>query len=216
MNNLDYEKFVTVLQNQADFGVVSFSPEQIEQFWAYYQLVLKWNPFLHLTTITNPADFALYNILEAAFALSQLSATVTTIFDIGAGAGIPGVPISILRPQFPINLVEANKKKSIFLKEAASSLSLTATKVLNQRFEELPVLPATACLVSRALDDLPKLIPALMNFGLAGQQMILLGNAELFDKAIPFIPPNWQRSILSIPKSQNRYVISFLNSSSST
>ncbi len=210
MNSKTYQLFTAELQSHLEFWPEGFSKEQIEQFFAYYQLVLKWNPHLHLTTITEPVDFAIYNILESAFALQHIQPSIPEIYDIGTGAGIPGIPIAILRPNLTVNLTDANKKKAIFLKEASSALALSTTRVLNQRFEDFPPIPENACLLSRALDDLPKLIPALMRLGTQGRQILLLGNEELLSKAAPHIPENWLRTRISIPKSQNRYLISFL------
>ena len=210
MNSETYQLFTTELQNHLEFWPEGFSWAQIEKFFAYYQLVLKWNPHLHLTTITEPADFAIYNILESAFALRHIHPEVNEIYDIGTGAGIPGIPISILRPSFTINLTDANKKKTIFLKETSSALTLPNVRVINQRFEDFHAIPESICLLSRALDDLPKLTPALMRLGSQGKQIILLGNENLFTTASLYIPQNWARNCIPVPKSKNRYLMSFL------
>lgn len=210
MNSETYQLFTTELQSHLEYWPEGFSEEQIEKFFAYYQLVLKWNPHLHLTTITEPADFAIYNILESAFALKHIHPGISEIYDIGTGAGIPGIPISILRPTFTVNLTDANRKKTIFLKETVNVLKLPTSRVINQRFEDFPSIPENACLLSRALDNLPKLTPALIQLGLQGKQIILLGNEELFTKANPYLPQNWSQTCISIPKSKNRYLISFL------
>lgn len=194
------------------FQLQEFSKSQIETFCRYYELVLKWNPLLHLTTLSSPVDFAERHILESAFAVPHLIPPIRQVMDIGSGCGTPGVPIAILRPDLTINLVETSKKKAIFLKEVAGTLGIKNLNVLNQRFEEIRNLSRDFCLTSRALDEMNRLLPKLIKLGLSGSQILFWGNRELLEIVPMYLPPEWNCLSSVIPQSKNRLLISLLRS----
>ena len=68
----------------------------------------------------------------------------------------------MLRPDLPVNLVESNRKKAIFLKEAVSALQISNLRVINQRFEEINDTTESDCVVTRALDGMHGLLPVIL------------------------------------------------------
>lgn len=197
----------SVTKNEAFFFRL-FSEKELELFCRYFDLVLKWNPQLHLTTITTPQEFAERHLLEPAFASQKLSDTIKEILDIGSGAGIPGVPLAILRPDLIVLLVEANKKKAIFLKEVKDELNLENLQILNQRFESVNTIMPSTCVTTRALDSLIKLTPQILKLGGAATQMLFLGSSTLLDVIQMYPLPEWNLSTFLIPQTENRLVIS--------
>lgn len=189
-----------------------FTELEIDLFCRYFQLVLKWNDLLHLTTITAPQDFAKHHIFEAAFALQNIHPIIQRIWDIGSGAGIPGVPFAILRPDLSVSLIESNKKKAIFLKEVKFELGIHNLQILNERFEKIQPAGLTDCITSRALDDLCALMPAILEFGQASAQFLFFGTESLLAAIQPQIPALWHISPLLIPQSHHRLTISLSRS----
>ena len=185
-----------------------FSATEIDLFCRYYQLVLKWNELLHLTTITSPSDFAERHLLESAFALQRLLPSIQQVWDIGSGAGIPGIPFAILRPELSINLIEASKKKAIFLKEVKFELGISNLQVFNQRFERISGIGHDTCITSRALDGISRMIPEILNFGQNATQFLLFGTDNLHQITQPYIPPEWKLSLIPIFRSNNRLLLS--------
>lgn len=185
-----------------------FSDAENNLFYRYYQLVLKWNDRLHLTTITSPSEFAERHLLESAFALQHLLPTIQQVWDIGSGAGIPGIPFAILRPDLAVNLIESNKKKAIFLKEVKFELKIHNLQIFNQRFEEVKGVVANAGVTTRALDDLSRLTPKILKFGQPGSQFLFLGNEQLLEIIQMSLLLDWNVSSFSIPDSHTRRVIS--------
>ena len=207
MHLASLNQFQKALSQSSLFYPLGFTKGQIEDFRTYYQTVLQWNNRLHLTTLTSPTDFATRHILESAFATLYLQTSIRQIVDIGSGCGIPGIPIAILRPDLVITLVEASKKKAIFLKEVAWLLELKNLKVSNRRFEAIQKLDSDVCITSRALDDLSQLLPRIIALGLFGRQQLLFGNDELIVRVQLHIPSGWRLASNSIPLSINRVLV---------
>jgi len=189
-----------------------FSTTEIQRFSLYYQLVLKWNDRLHLTTIIQPSAFAERHIFESVFAQRHLLPGIRKIWDFGSGLGIPGIPIAILRPELSITLVEANQKKAIFLKEVADNLQLTNTAILNQRFESIREIEPESCVTVRAIEQMSRLMPKILAIGHTSVQFLLFGGNETETVILKLLPPNRLMQSYLIPFSQNRFLISLIRS----
>src|ERR1044071_3066172 len=107
VNNSSINLLEKILREKGRFDGAPFSESEIRSLLLYFELVLKWNPRLHLTTLVDPQQFFQFHILESDFAASLLLPSVTRLWDLGSGLGIPGIPIAILRPDLPVHLVEA-------------------------------------------------------------------------------------------------------------
>src|SRR5436190_19106424 len=113
----------------------SLSPEQLDQLESHYELLLRWNAKLNLTRIDSVEEAARLHYCESLFLGRNLPAGPLWIVDIGSGAGFPGIPIAILRPDCSVTLVESHKRKGVFLSEAVRNL--TNVKVITDRAENL-------------------------------------------------------------------------------
>jgi 16S rRNA (guanine(527)-N(7))-methyltransferase RsmG len=98
------------------------SDKQIAQLQAHYDLLVKWNAKLNLTRIESPERAELLHYCESLYLGASLPAGPLNIADIGTGAGFPGIPIAILRPESQITLVESHQRKAVFLREATREL----------------------------------------------------------------------------------------------
>jgi 16S rRNA (guanine527-N7)-methyltransferase len=174
----DFESIQNYLLPCQSLGDLSFSTNEIARLSRYYELVLKWNAKIPLTTIVEPQEFAERHIFEAAFLRQHFSAAVREVWDLGTGLGVPGLVISILCPFLRIKLVESNRKKCYFLEEAAFQLGLPSVKVLNQRIENLEAPDQTVCLTGRAIDGMESLLPRLVKLGVTAGQTLILGTIE--------------------------------------
>lgn len=117
------------------FGV-KISETQLEQFQQYMELLIEWNEKLNLTAITEPAE-----IVEKHFAdsLTVLSACKikegAKLLDVGTGAGFPGVPLKIVRPDLKVTLLDGANKRLRFLGEVCAALCIECER-LHKRAEE--------------------------------------------------------------------------------
>ena len=107
---------VNEFQSMLEEKGISLSPEQLNQFERYYELLVEWNEKMNLTAITEKEDVYLkhfYDSISAAFYVDFTE--VTTLCDVGAGAGFPSIPLKICFPHLHISIVDSLNKRITFL-----------------------------------------------------------------------------------------------------
>jgi len=153
-----------LIEEAAKIGV-ALAPEQVEKFAAYMRLLLEWNKKFNLTAVTGERDIILKHFIDslsvvrliggvkAAGACGIVNMTpfakgehggankkneseAMTVIDVGTGAGFPGVPIKIAKPDIELTLLEATKKKAAFLTELIKELGLEKVSAVCARAEE--------------------------------------------------------------------------------
>lgn len=172
-------------------GVCPLSDEQIEQLEQHYQLLIRWNRVLNLTTVRKPEEIVTRHYCESLFLGTHLPSGSFALADIGSGAGFPGIPVAILRPECSITLIESHQRKAVFLKESGRMSS--NVRVLARRAED--VAERFNWAVSRAVKYSE--IRAVLT-KLAGSVALLAGEAEL-----PGI--NWH-SRIPVPWGERRFL----------
>jgi 16S rRNA (guanine527-N7)-methyltransferase len=90
---------------------------------------------MNLTSVKDPAEIVQMHYCESLFLGTQLPPNSLSIVDVGSGAGFPGIPLAILRPDFQVALVESNQRKSVFLRE--TTRQLPNVRVIPQRAEQV-------------------------------------------------------------------------------
>lgn len=96
---------------------LAVAPGTAQRLWDYAQQLLKWNQKVNLTAITAPAEVVEKHLLDSLAVLPELG-EATTLLDLGAGAGLPGIPLAIARPGLQVVLADAVGKKVAFMKSA--------------------------------------------------------------------------------------------------
>src|ERR1700692_4256730 len=113
----------------------ALTPQQLTLLEEHYRLLLRWNKKINLTRITSLQDAVRYHYCESLYLATRLPEGALRIVDIGSGAGFPGIPVAIYRPECTIDLVESHQRKAVFLREAARGL--TNVRVLARRAQEV-------------------------------------------------------------------------------
>lgn len=116
-------------------NLVSLDEKQSAQFERYYQLLKEWNEKFNLTAITEREDVYLLHFYDSLLVADHIE-NEATLIDVGTGAGFPGIPLKIARPDLKVTLLEATDKKCHFLKKVIDELKLTEIEVINARAEE--------------------------------------------------------------------------------
>lgn len=149
---------------------------QQDQFLTYLDLLLQWNRRMNLSALRSPAEIIVRHFLESLLLLPHLPET-GRLLDIGSGAGFPGLPLKIARPDLTIDLAEATAKKSSFLKEAVRRLGLSGITVLpiflGQASPALTPDPPWNMFVSRGV-NLKVVLKAVEPYWGPGQPLFLL------------------------------------------
>src|SRR5437660_8955825 len=130
------EQFGRALHEHApEFGM-DLEPSRIKRLSDYYELMLKWNPRLHLVAPCSPREFAVRHALESLTLLKHLPVNAR-VADVGSGGGLPIIPCLLVRDDLTAILVESSHKKIVFLREAVRQIKPSArVRLLAQRFEE--------------------------------------------------------------------------------
>jgi 16S rRNA (guanine527-N7)-methyltransferase len=147
--------FKEILSKSAYEADLLLSEDSVQKFVLYYKELLDWNIKISLTTITEPADAAIKHFLDSIIVLKYEHLSGSLI-DIGSGAGFPGIPLKIMRPELNVVLVESVRKKANFLKQIIRLLKLEGIEVYNGRIEFFDRHAAFDYAVSRAFSELGK------------------------------------------------------------
>lgn len=133
-------------------GLKALSPEAAARFATYLTLILKWNSKLNLTAIREPEAIIRRHFIEC-IQCAQALPNGPTLLDFGSGAGLPGIPIAICRPEISVTLGESQRKKAAFLRETLRSLELNG-EIFDGRIEELPPTRHFSIVTLRAVDKM--------------------------------------------------------------
>lgn len=140
----------------------------------YLELIMKWNARINLTAIREPEEIVQRHFGESLFVGAQLG-KCETLMDYGSGAGFPGIPMQLLRPEVQVTLAESNRKKAAFLSEVVRSLDLR-TEVWAGRVEAMPAEWQFDVVAIRAVDRMER---AVAEAGIrAGNRMLIVGMAS--------------------------------------
>lgn len=124
-----------LVSSAAEYGI-TVSPEQAEQFQTYLELLTEWNEKMNLTAIREPKEVAEKHFLDSLLLLKYVDfPRGAGLIDVGTGAGFPGVPLLILRPDLRLTLLDGLNKRLLFLEALLRELSLGA-ELVHARAEE--------------------------------------------------------------------------------
>ena len=136
---------------------IPYSGGQIEAFLLYLAELKKWNRAYSLTALKTDADIVIKHFLDSLLFLKVLPLYVKSIADVGSGAGFPGIPLKIIRPDIEIVLIEPVQKKALFLEHMQRQLKVGGLSVRNCRIEDMHDLLVDAA-VTRALFSVAEFI----------------------------------------------------------
>lgn len=151
----------------------------------YLEVLLEWNARTNLTAIRDPEEIVRRHFGESLFLATHVSGGLSTgaeVLDFGSGAGFPGLPLQLYRPDLRVFLAESQNKKSAFLREVARTLGVKAT-VWPRRVEQLPTDQQFALVTLRAVDRMDDAATEAKQRLAPGGRIALLGTV---DEEAPF------------------------------
>jgi 16S rRNA (guanine527-N7)-methyltransferase len=107
---------------------------QLDQLDRHYQLLESWNRRLNLTRIKDLVEVARFHYCESLFVSTVLPSGYLKVGDFGSGAGFPGIPLAVIRPDVEMFLIESDQRKAVFLREATRDLR--NIRVLATRYQK--------------------------------------------------------------------------------
>jgi 16S rRNA (guanine527-N7)-methyltransferase len=175
------------------------------KFQAYLDLLMRWNERMNLTAIRNPDDILSRHFVESIACAQSLPQEISTLLDFGSGAGFPGIPIALCRPDIAVTLAESQSKKSAFLREALRSVGIEG-RVFTGRAESIG--QTFDCVTLRAVDRMESAIRAAarMVSGRGFLALMVTGRETLASQAAVGDDFAWGDPLL-IPLSTDRVVL---------
>jgi len=150
---MDAARLAKIREGAAQMGV-RLGPDQLKQLGRHVDLMLKWNRSVNLTAITDPDEVAEKHVLDSLAVVPLLPSG--SLLDAGTGAGFPGIPVAIARPDLEVVLVDSVQKKVAFLKSVLAELRLPGARAVAVRLRGDPAaehLPRVRAAVSRAVAE---------------------------------------------------------------
>lgn len=149
------------------------SRETYERFIIYMRLLLEWNEKINLTAITEPEAIFLKHFADS-ISIFQLKEThsAKTVIDVGTGAGFPGLPMKIIKPEINLTLLDPLNKRLNFLKDVVSQTGLDQVSFIHGRAEDVSRETSQRDSYDLAVSRAVALLPTLMEY------------------CLPFVAPN--------------------------
>ena len=156
----------------------------------YLALLVRWNRTYNLTAVRDPRQMVTRHLLDS-LALAPHLDGVSSLADLGTGAGLPGIPLAIARPALRVALVESNGKKARFLRQAVRSLGLENAAVHECRAEALELPGQFDAITARALATLADIVAVGGHLLRPGGRLLALKGARP-DAEIAALPDGWR------------------------
>lgn len=127
---------------------ITLSGAAITQLATYLTLLERWNRAYNLTAVRDPEAMVIRHLLDSLSILPWVQGA--RVLDVGSGAGLPGIPLAIARPEYEFYLLDSNGKRTRFMIQAAAELQLANVNVVRSRIEDYQPLALFNSIVSRA------------------------------------------------------------------
>lgn len=190
----------------SDFRI-TVDDRQILLIQRYMKILRHWNEKLNLTAIRDPLEILHRHFCESMYGAVSVPIESGRLADIGSGAGFPGIPLKILRPELELLVVESNIKKGTFLAEVIRELELTNSRVLINRYEELSEdLAPLDYVCSRAVGEFGPFLEWASSEELSARRVVLWIGGRDLEQARKAPPWEWQEPI-TVPQSLRRYLL---------
>lgn len=135
---------------------LKLSDQVIDQLMTYLNLVEKWNRVYNLTAIRERDEMIKLHFLDSLSILKHVH--VKNILDVGSGAGFPGIVLAITKPELKVTVMDSVNKKTTFMQQVKSELSLTNLDVVNSRVEDYQPTTLFEAVTSRAFSNLKNMM----------------------------------------------------------
>jgi 16S rRNA (guanine527-N7)-methyltransferase len=186
-------------------GLEPLDPALGKRFEDYLELLMRWNARINLTAIRDEEGILSRHFVESIACARALPAGIRTLLDFGSGAGFPGVPIALCRPEIAVTLAESQGKKAAFLQETVRVLNIR-TAVFSGRAESLST--SFDCVTLRGVDRMEPAVGAAAHLIASGGWLgLMTTGAELSNlQAIAGAAFSWHEEVL-LPGSADRVLV---------
>ncbi len=165
------------------------APEVRNRLLQYLDLLTHWNQAYNLSAVRDPDEMVCRHVLDSLSVLPWLNAD--SLLDAGTGAGLPGVPLAIMRPGLDVTLLDSAGKKIRFLRQVKRELGLANVHPVQQRLQSYSPRATVPCIISRAFSSLEQY--AVASRHLLGPDVKLLAMKGRYPQEEIARLPDWIR-----------------------
>lgn len=173
LNNLE-SIIYKINQALSSAHLPQLAPKTAGRFETYLALIVRWNARTNLTAVRAVDAIIERHFVECIACAAALPQGITRLLDYGSGAGFPGIPVALCRPEIEATLAESQGKKAAFLREALRALGL-AGEVYAGRAEEIG--SQFDCVTLRAVDRMQVAVGAAARLVRVGGWLALMTTA---------------------------------------
>ncbi len=185
---MEKENRTILIEGAKSFGI-HLDEKTCEGFDLYLRELLRWNQKINLTAIRGEKEIVLKHFLDSLSVFPYLS-HVSSLLDMGSGAGFPGIPLKIVRPSLEVALIDSVLKKVDFQRHIIRSLGLKEVEAIHGRAQDKEILRRMEgrfdMAVSRAFSDLQDFLTLTAPFLKTGGIAIAM-KGELGDEEMQFL-----------------------------
>ncbi|TAJ80933.1 MAG: 16S rRNA (guanine(527)-N(7))-methyltransferase RsmG [Gallionellaceae bacterium] len=192
---------------------IDVAPEAQQKLLDYLALLHKWNKVYNLTAIREPKQMVSNHLLDSLAVLPHL--WPKRWLDVGCGAGLPGVVLAIVRPEWSFTLLDSNSKKTSFVQQASIELGLHNVEVHCARIEEWQVAEKFDGIISRAFAETAEFVTLTQHLlaesgrwaamkGLPGRELKCLPESVMVEQIIPLQIPKLEAARCLVVLRENK------------
>lgn len=184
---MECQEFCKILQEKAEIMNIKINNEQSKQFYEYMNILLKWNQNINLTAIIEPNEVIIKHFIDSLTIEKEIKEDACLI-DIGTGAGFPGIPLKILKPDLSIVLLDSLQKRIRFLENVIETLQLKNITAIHGRAEDVgkdeKYREKFDYVTSRAVANLTTLAEYMLPLTKIGGKSIVMKGAEIEEEMV--------------------------------
>ncbi|HYG32470.1 MAG TPA: 16S rRNA (guanine(527)-N(7))-methyltransferase RsmG [Methylophilaceae bacterium] len=172
------------LYNKLDNGLqeagMTLPQEAKQKLLDYLDLIQKWNKVHNLTAVRDPEEMVTLHLLDSLSVLPFIEGA--HLLDVGSGAGLPGIPLAICKPDLKVTVLDSSHKKTSFMRQAKAELGLVNLDVVCGRVEAYQPAQLFNIVISRAFSDLGEFMQLTRHLGNAGTQWLAMKGVYPFEE----------------------------------
>ena len=168
MNQIDKQELVCALQAMG----LPHGDAQIAKLEQFIALLIKWNKVYNLTAIRDARQMVTHHLLDSLAIVPYVEGK--RVLDVGSGAGFPGIPLAVFKPEASFTLLDSNRKKTRFIAQAAIELGLKNIEVVTSRVEVCEFDKPFDTIVTRAFASVDKILALTCSHCAEGGQLLLM------------------------------------------
>ena len=161
-------------------AAILLPPDAKQKLLDYLGLMQKWNKVHNLTAVRDPEEMVTLHLLDSLSVLPHVRGE--RLVDVGSGAGLPGIPLAICKPELQVTVLDSSHKKASFMRQAKAELGIDSLEVVCVRVEAYKPQRLFDTVISRAFSDLAEFMQLTCHLGNPQAQWLAMKGVYPFEE----------------------------------